>query len=308
MLEPGVDVIIPAFNAQDFILQAIQSVKSQTYPARAIVVDDGSTDLTGHLVRQTYGNDPSVFYIRKENGGLSSARNRGLKEATADFIAFLDADDVWLPTKLSEQTDTFRRSTDPKLGIVYCNFEPIDREGQRIPTAAPLHLDSFVRGDVFNQLLLGNYVAGSGSAVLVKKECFQLAGTFDEALPSCEDWDMWLRFARHFHFDYVNERLVQIRRHDAGMNRDTHRMFTGHLLFFNKWVKDLAQSPSALDSWRKHYAIPMMAAVVRDLPRTDLYRLLVNRMSPELRRLASRQMPHILFDLVMGLPRKIWPA
>ncbi len=307
MLYPTVDVIIPAYNARDFIVEAIQSVKCQTYAARVIVVDDGSTDGTADVVKDRFGLDGSVCYVRKDNGGLSSARNRGLREAAADFIGFLDADDVWFPNKLSEQIEVFRRTTDPKLGVVYCNFEPIDREGRRISNTAA-QLDLSVRGDVFCQLLRGNFVAGSGSAVLVRKECFQVTGPFDEALPSCEDWDMWLRLARHFHFDYVSEPLVQIRRHAGAMNRDARRMFVGHIIFFNKWANEVAKRPTVLEGWRRQYAIPMIAAIMRELPGTELYGLLAKRMSPELGRLAARQIPHILRDLIVEAARKIWPA
>src|SRR5579862_475861 len=198
MQQTTVDVIIPAYNAQEFILQAIHSVKSQSYPARIIVVDDGSTDETARLVNDRFATDPAVRYIYKDNGGLSSARNRGFAESSAEFVAFLDADDLWVPNKLADQLEVFRRTGDPKLGVVYCDFENIDSTGFRLLDKARFQLDRSVRGEVFTQLLCGNYVAGSGSAVLIKRACFQSAGVFDEEFPTCEDWDMWLRLARYY--------------------------------------------------------------------------------------------------------------
>jgi glycosyltransferase involved in cell wall biosynthesis len=253
MQKPAVDVIIPAYNAREFIVQAIESVKSQTYPAKTIVVDDGSTDLTDQVIKETFGDDQDVTYIHTEHRGPSSARNRGLAAATADFIAFLDADDVWLPNKLSEQLEVFQRSMDPKLGVVYCDFEQIDRSDRLLSNYPRVRMDLSVRGDVFGQLLRGNYVTGSASGVLVKRECFKIVGGFDENMPF-EDWDMWLRLARYYHFDYVERPLVQLRRHSNNRDFDSRHTLTGNFIFFKKWATEAFKRPTVLSAWIRQLA------------------------------------------------------
>ena len=309
MQNPTVDVIVPAFNAQTFIAEAIRSAKSQTHsPARIIVVDDGSTDCTAQVVRKEFDGDPSVVYVRKDNGGLSSARNRGIAEANADFIAFLDADDVWLPGKLSEQIDVFRKSADPKLGVVYCDYDNIDAAGGPLPDYPCFKLNPAVRGDVFTQLLSGNYIASSGSGVLIRGECFLTAGGFDELLPSCEDWDMWLRLARYYHFDYVAKPLVRLRRHGRTMQSDTRRMFRGYIMIFNKWSMEAAKSPALRRVWGRDYGVQIAAHIIREFPKTDLYAMLAEQASPELKRLAIRQAPLIAVDFCRGFLRRIYRA
>ncbi len=305
MPKPTIDVIIPAYNAQDFIVQAIDSVRWQTYPASVIVVDDGSTDLTAERVKNAFGTDGSVRYVNKQNGGLSSARNRGIAESTAEFIAFLDADDVWLPHKLSEQMEIFQKSKDPKLGVVYCGYETIDQLGHIVSNHSRFSMKPSLRGDVSDQLLCGNYIAGSGSAVLARRECFETAGGFDEVLPSCEDWDMWLRLSRSYHFDFVEKPLVQIRRHALNMNRDRYRMSAGTILFCNKWATEASKRPGALEVWSREHAVAIVGAVIRDFPRTGLYRSITSSMSPQLKRLALRQSPQITFGLLAALVQKM---
>jgi len=304
-LEPTIDVIIPAYNAQDFIVQAIVSVKSQSYAAaRTIVVDDGSTDRTAQLIREHFAGDSSIVYIHKENGGLSSARNRGIREANADLVAFLDADDLWLPTKLHEQVQLFLKTRNPQLGLVFCGYGVVDEKGRSLPDASRFLIDKWIHGDVFEELLSANYVLGSGSAVLIKRQCFEVCGTFDESLPSCEDWDMWLRLAQHYHFDYVQQPLIQIRRHGTNMQRNPYRMFDGYVGVFNKWVREASRRPEVLRFWRLEYSPPIIAAMVKELPATTLYRRLAASMSPEVKQLASTHVLQTMFALVRAAVRK----
>lgn len=233
-----VDVVIPVYNGEKFILDAISSIASQTFPAsKIIIIDDGSTDSTPELIEEFVSKNLSqnILYHRKENGGLSSARNAGIKLSSSNYLAFLDADDIWLPTKLERQISRLLYSVNPSdLGVVYCDFTLINEMGALINCPAYSNIIKSVKGHVYEKLLLGNYVSGSGSAVLVRRDCFEKCGFFDELLPSCEDWDMWLRISRHFSFTYVDEKLVKIRRHDNGMQKDNLKMILGHTLLFNK--------------------------------------------------------------------------
>lgn len=231
-----VEVVIPAYNAERTIGEALDSVAAQTVPPeRVIVVDDGSSDATAAKVRSFAASHPGleVLCLQQANAGLAAARNRGLELARATFVALLDADDAWLPQKLERQLALFERPGAERLGLVYCDFSLMSEEG------APLADDEFeldprVRGEVYQRLLHGNAVAGSASAVLIRRACLARVGLFDETLVSAEDWDLWLRLARHYEFDFVPEPLVRLRRHPANMQKDESRMRAGELRVIDK--------------------------------------------------------------------------
>jgi glycosyltransferase involved in cell wall biosynthesis len=231
----SIDVIIPAYNAAAYVADTIQSVLSQTVlPYRVIVVNDGSTDETADVVARfkTGEHAQRVQIVTQANAGLSAARNAGIRASQAELLAFVDADDLWAPTKLARQLECFSRG-DADLGVVYCGYGLIDANGARIGET-DFDLSHGVRGLVYEQLQHGNLVSGSGSAVIVRRDCFERVGGFDEELPTCEDWDMWLRIAKFYTFDYVDEGLVFIRRHGESMQADPRKMLNGQLLFLNK--------------------------------------------------------------------------
>ena len=178
-----VSVIIPTFNRLDSLPRAIESVLSQTKTAEElIVVDDGSTDGTGNWVKETY---PDVILIQQANQGVSAARNAGIRRATTEWIAFLDSDDVWLPTKLAKQLLVLDATPDYKI----CHTE--ERwiyNGQERPVATPYKKQA---GWIFEACL--PVCAISPSTVLIHRNVFDQVGLFDESLPACEDYDLWLR-------------------------------------------------------------------------------------------------------------------
>ena len=240
---PQIDVVIPAFNAEKYIEKTLASVALQDKLVRSVyVVNDGSTDQTAHIVESFAKSHPNIDIqlINQENAGLANARNAGIKaslqESKAPFIALLDADDVWLSEKLEKQLSLFQASQDPKLGLIYSSYELIDENGNPIP-GENLIVKPSLRGKVYSSLLTGNFISGSGSAVLVKSTVFEVVGLFDEDLKASEDWDMWLRIAREFYFDYVNEPLVQIRVHSTNMQKDFSRMLTSELVMLNKFAQ-----------------------------------------------------------------------
>lgn len=238
-----IDVVIPAFNAEKYIEKTLASVALQGDLIQSVfVVNDGSTDQTAPIVESFAKNHPSlgIQLINQENAGLANARNTGIKaslrESKTPFIALLDADDVWLTGKLDKQFNLFQASQDSKLGLVYSGYELIDERGSAI-VGENLIVKPSLRGEVFSSLLTGNFISGSGSGVLVKSTVFKEVGLFDEALKASEDWDMWIRIARKFHFDYVNESLVQIRVHSANMQKDFSRMLASELAMLNKFAQ-----------------------------------------------------------------------
>jgi len=214
---PRVSVVIPAFNAERYLRETLESVLAQTWrDFEVIVVDDGSTDGTRSIAE---GFGPPVRWVSQPNAGPSPARNRGIREATGELIAFLDADDLWLPEKLAEQVPLF--DAEGRVGLVYCHAERIDAEGRPLPTAqAPKPV-----GRVFEQFLFRNHCPTS--AVVVRSECFDRCGLFPEDMVWAEDWHLWLRIARHYHFAAVPRVLVRHRVHTAALTKQLEKAYLG---------------------------------------------------------------------------------
>lgn len=196
---PAVSVIIPTFNRSAMVVEAVASVLSQRFSDfELIVVDDGSTDGTADLLA-SYGG--SLLLLRQENrGGVSSARNRGLRAARAPLIAFLDSDDLWDPEKLSCQVSYLR--TFPAAAL--CHTEEIwVRKGVRVN---PRNRHAKAEGRSFCRLLRESLI--SPSAVMIRREVLDEVGGFDESLPACEDYDLWLRIARSREIHLIRRPLV----------------------------------------------------------------------------------------------------
>jgi glycosyltransferase involved in cell wall biosynthesis len=213
---PAVSVIIPTHNRAHIIPQTIDSVLAQTFrDFEIIVIDDGSTDDTSAVLQHRYGEQ--ITCIRIQNSGLPAARNTGITAARGQYIAFLDDDDAWLPDKLKLQTALMQNN--PSLGLVYCGCYTIAADDTVISETRPLK-----RGALFEDLLRSNDIVGSASAVLVAGSVFSRAGCFDETLTACEDWDLWIRIARDYPVDFVDQPLVKLRRHPNTMQRNLSNM------------------------------------------------------------------------------------
>jgi glycosyltransferase involved in cell wall biosynthesis len=182
---PRVTVIIPSFNAQAFIHNSVSSaLASQGVAVEVIVIDDGSTDDTWKVL-EAFGD--RIRKVRQERGGPYRARNLGAQLARGEWLAFLDADDEWLPDKLRRQLEM---ATDD-IGLVYTdrlNFGDIERVKERQSDSVQLF-----EGDIFEPLLLGNFV--TLSSVLVRKDWFDRLGGFEIARRGVQDWDLWLRYS-----------------------------------------------------------------------------------------------------------------
>lgn len=225
MSEPTISVIIPAYNAEKTLRETLESVWAQLRPAdEIIVVDDGSTDGTPALLAQLAAR---VRSIRIPNSGLPAvARNRGVEIATSSWIAFLDADDLWDSTKLQSQLDMIKKV--PSLELVYTdrwNFGDDRRTTSRLSESV-----SLPQGDVFSELLTGNFV--TTSSVLVNRATYSAQQGFDEdpALRGCEDWDLWLRIsAAGGRFGLCAEPLTSYRLHDGTVSNSHVRMCHGRV-------------------------------------------------------------------------------
>lgn len=233
-----IDVVIPAYNASLFIVKTLRSVATQTVlPTRIIVVDDGSTDDTVKIVNYFYQNNPNldIVCIQQKNAGPSAARNNGIRATKAEYVAFIDADDEWKPTKLEKQLSLYEGN--PKLGLVYCDFGLIDIMSNDIENRG-FELNPNIRGTVEKELRKGNFIAGSASAVLIPKKVIDEIGYFDETLLGAEDWDYWLRLSNKYCIDFVNEKLVSIRKHLDNSQKNEARMLLGEIRYATKWINN----------------------------------------------------------------------
>jgi len=231
MTEKGVSVIIPTHNRSRLLVKAVESVQRQTYrDFEIIIVDDASEDDTKEIVKGLLNDQ--VKYIRLDtNHGGSGARNIGINAAKGKYVAFLDDDDFWLPEKLERQVEVMKRS--PQVGVVYTEWLQLENGRTYTYKMKPKY-----RGNIYKHLLAGNCVPGGGSTVLARRECFQSVGGFDEQLPSCQDWDMWIRLAREYEFDFVALPLIVWRMHNARISTDIDAVMRGRELLVRKILNE----------------------------------------------------------------------
>lgn len=209
---PKVSVIIPAYNALRYLPETIDSLFKQTFEDfEAIIVNDGSTD----SIEDWFDGikDPRLKLISQVNQGQSKARNSGLEHAQGEFIAFLDADDLWEPSKLEKQVSLLM--SNPEVGVIYTWVAGIDSEG----VLRGRVIKNFAEGNVWKDLTQHN-ILECGSTPLIRRICFAKVGVFDERLPPCEDLDLWLRIACHYNFLVIKEPLVYYRQHASSSGKN----------------------------------------------------------------------------------------
>jgi glycosyltransferase involved in cell wall biosynthesis len=187
---PLVTVVTPAYNVGAYVGEAVDSVLGQTFRNfEYLVIDDGSTDETAAVVKAHAGDDPRLRLIQRENQGVSAARNLGIREASGEYIAFLDGDDRWHP-KFLERLLQRIQSLPPAVGLVFCRSRLVLENG----TPVFLQYQRAGRYDFDDFLVSGNPTRNT-SSLLIRASCFAEAGVFNEKMRYCEDFDMWLRIA-----------------------------------------------------------------------------------------------------------------
>ncbi|MEE9168922.1 MAG: glycosyltransferase [bacterium] len=195
---PLVSVTIPTYNRESFIAECVESVLAQTFSDfELIVVDDGSTDRTETVVGR-YSD--KIRYLRQEQRGPAAARNSGIRDASSEWLSFLDSDDLWLPRKLELQMEYLRNSPDTKI----CYTEEIwYRRGRRVNPAQKHRKYS---GWIYQKMLPLCIV--SPSSVMIHRSVLEKVGLFDEELPACEDYDLWLRIGLRYPIALIPEALI----------------------------------------------------------------------------------------------------
>ena len=222
-----VTVVVPNYNYAHFVREAIDSVLAQTYPhLEIIVVDDGSSDGSREVL-ENYGE--RIRTIFQDNSGVSAARNSGAAVGDGEFIAFLDADDSWLPTKIEKQVARF--TEDPNLGLVHVGVDEIDADGDSL-----LQRLEGSDGDATPDLLsLGRKgVLGGGSGLIVPRRIFDEVGGFDTRLSTSADWDLFFQIASRYPVGFVPEILLKYRVHNSNMHGNVRVMEHDMLLAFEK--------------------------------------------------------------------------
>ncbi len=216
-IQPMISTIMPTYNRQNLIVEAIESALNQTWTnLELIVIDDGSTDNTKILLSK-YNHDKRFIYIYQNNLGQSVARNRGLKEAKGDFIAFLDSDNVWLLDKLEKQVEVINKNQD--CDIFYGDCISIDEDGIEI---SRINMPRY-SGYITKHLIKDNHV--SMNTTLTKKKCFDVLGGLSEKVRVGDDYELWLRLSTQFKFKYTPEYFAKYRIMEEQISTDKARRF-----------------------------------------------------------------------------------
>lgn len=211
-----ISVIIPAYNGEVTLAETLRSVLNQTHGhLEVVVIDDGSTDGTAEIVEGF--TDPRLTLHRFTNRGAPVSRNRGIRLAKGQYLAFVDADDLWSPDKLEKQLAALE--DDPRAGVAYSFTTYIDEAGNVLYPG----LHEAISGDVLRPLFV-RFFLQNGSNALVRRQVFDRIGVFDETLEVCDDYDFYLRAAEHFHFALVPEDQVFYRVRKGSLSTQPSKM------------------------------------------------------------------------------------
>lgn len=223
--EDTVGVVVPMFNSERTIAATLRSICGQTHrKLDIVVVDDGSTDGSPAVVAAWRERDPRIRLLQQANAGVAAARNAGAASTGAQFLAFVDADDLWAPTKIELQLNALQ-SGGPAVGLVYCWYASIGCD-DRVVTYGPQPLDE---GWVLERLFAANLI-GNGSTILVRRSAFEAVGGYDPSLrargaDAAEDFLICLRVAEKAEFRVVPRYLVGYRQVPGSMSSNSLRMF-----------------------------------------------------------------------------------
>ena len=233
-----VSVIVPVYNREHLVSEAVDSILSQTYKnLEIILINDGSKDASLNVLREYERRFPEkVRVLDQQNQGQTIARNNGIKIAQGEYIAFLDSDDLWVEKKLERQIPLF----EPGVGLVYSGTEIINEDGQTIRVEPA---DGNLSGNIYPQLLMKNRM--TGGTVVVTAEVLDRVGVFSTDFKAAENWDLWLRICKVSQARVVAEPLTKYRVHSDNMSGDTQLMLNAKLKIMEKHC-DLASKDTVI--------------------------------------------------------------
>lgn len=258
-----VTVVVPAYNAEKTIEETLHSIRAQTYRnLEILVIDDGSTDNTARIVADHVQNDPRMRLISQPNSGVAAARNRGVAEAASEFIAPVDADDLWRPTKIAKQM-ALMLSRGNRVGLVY-TWQAIINSRSHVLTIGHQAHDE---GPVLPNLFRRNFI-GSGSSPLMRKQAILEAGGYDTSLlasaaQGCEDLKLYLKIAERYEFAVVKECLTGYRRTPGNMSSDALQMLRSSNLVFAEFLQAYPQYRHLIRQGRTHMLRWLFQSAVR---------------------------------------------
>ena len=250
-----VSVVIPAYNAAATLDETLRSVRTQTHRAlEIIVIDDGSTDNTRRVAERHASDDARVRVVAQVNAGVAAARNQGWLIAQSDLIAFVDADDVWAPTKIERQLEALQ-SGGQQVGLVYCWAVRIYSKSEMSGVLGGVRWE----GDVLDRVCGGNFI-GNGSSALVRRQALIDANGFDSRLRNagaegCEDRLFYCRVAEKYHFAVVPDHLLGYRYLPNNMSSDRPRMLRSWLLVDDELLARHPNHGKALKRGLRDYGV-----------------------------------------------------
>lgn len=248
---PLVSVVIPAYNAAAFIGQTLASALNQTYRnLEVIIADDGSNDETPQIIDSFAKRDNRLIVVRQRNRGVAAARNLAIETCRGEYIAPLDADDIWYPQKIEKQVNCFLESG-PFVGLVYAWLVQIDSEGALIGIGNQHDVEGFV----YNALAFENFVGG-GSMPLIRRTCLEAVGNYNTYLRAqqaegAEDWELYLRIAEHYEFRVVPDYLLKYRSTVNSMSKNYESMLNAHCIIMKDIEEKHPEIPPQIRQWSK---------------------------------------------------------
>jgi glycosyltransferase involved in cell wall biosynthesis len=266
MSNPLVSVIIPAYNAEKTIADTLDSVLAQTYrPIEIMVVDDGSTDKTAEIIKnyqtsltsktnktiETNETEIELTYLYQENSGPSKARNTGIKAANGEYIAFLDADDIWTEDKLEKQIQLIEK--DQTIDIIFSDARVSKLKNGKIEEFNMFNMHrldreffghDFIVINPLEKLLKINFMLTP--AVIIKRFCFRDGSYFNEKRKHAEDWELWLKMSLCFKFGYVDDVLVHVKDEGDGLCSHSMDMLLSRIDVLENFLKENMQAIRSL--------------------------------------------------------------
>jgi glycosyltransferase involved in cell wall biosynthesis len=274
-----ISVVIPFYNSMAYLPVTLESILKQTFTDfEVLIINDGSTD---NILEWAKGiTDSRIRVISQENKGLAGARNTGIANSNGEYIAFVDADDLWAPTKLEKQVRCLDENLE--VGLVHTWMLFIDEKGKSTGRV----LQSYAEGNAWKQVVVKNVIACP--SVMIRRCCFEKVGVFEPGRNPVEDWDMWIRIAANYPLAVIKEPLAYYRQVPGSMSKNWQAMEQGFKLTIEKAFASASQELMYLKNYSYSYANTCLAWKALQSKNCDLYQ------ANKFRKLAYQYDPKII--------------